>query len=126
LHAYNRRLRDGIERAEHHPPPPKSGRDPGRVSAALARLRGYRIVDLDLATASSPVGRQVGDVPWPERSTLLAITRGDRAFEPCETERLERGDRLTILVPSDAADDLVDTIAADGAAATPRSGRIGE
>jgi Trk K+ transport system NAD-binding subunit len=71
-------------------------------------------VDLDFATATPPVGRRIAEIPWPPRSTVLAIRRGGEAFEPDDTDRLERGDRLTILVPAAVADDLVDAITADG------------
>jgi CIC family chloride channel protein len=111
LRAYNARLQQGIDDARRSAPVP--GASPRRPSGALARLRGYRIVDLDLATAGPPVGRRIADVPWPRRSTVLAVRRGDDAFEPAGTEQLERGDRLTVLVPARAADDLVDTITGD-------------
>jgi len=102
LRAYNARVQQGIVRAEDQP-----DRTPGR---ALARLRGYRIVNLDLATASEPVGRRISELDWPASSTVLAIHRGERAFEPVGSERLQRGDRLTVLVPAGSADDLVDAI----------------
>jgi len=110
LRAYNTRLQQGIEQAQETPPADAPA--PRRTSAALARLRGYRIVDLDLATAKPPVGRRITDVRWPARSTVLAIRRGKEAFEPDGSDRLERGDRLTILVPAAAAEELVDTITA--------------
>ena len=113
LRAYNARLQQGIEHAQRQRPTAAGRPTPGRVSGALARLRGYRIVDLDLATAEPPVGRRITDIPWPPRSTILAIRRGDDAFQPDDTERLERGDRLTVLVPAVAADELVDTITAE-------------
>ena len=116
LRAYNTRLQQGIEKAQEKPPPTR-GPAPNRIGGALARLRGYRIVDLDLATAKPPVGRRIADIPWPARSTVLAIRRGDSAFEPSETDQLERGDRITVLVPATAADELVDTITADSESA---------
>jgi CIC family chloride channel protein len=112
LRAYNARLQQGIDRAQHATP--ARGPAPRRASGALARLRGYRIVDLDFATATPPVGRRIAEIPWPPRSTILAIRRGGEAFEPDDADRLERGDRLTVLVPAAVADDLVDAITADG------------
>jgi CBS domain-containing protein len=112
LRAYNARLQQGIDRAQQRPS--ARGSAPRRASGAFVRLRGYRIVDLDFATAEPPVGRRIADIPWPARSTILAIRRGERAFEPDDSDRLERGDRLTVLVPAAAADDLVDAITANG------------
>ena len=112
LRAYNNRLQQGIEHAERTLPPSTVPPAPGRVASTLARLRGYRIIDLQLATTEGPVGRRIADIPWPPRSTVLAIQRGEHAFEPDETERLQRGDRLTVLVPAAAADDLADAVGA--------------
>jgi CIC family chloride channel protein len=114
LRAYNSRLQQGIEQAQQERPAAATGPVPGRVGGVLARLRGYRIVDLDLATSDPPVGRRIADIPWPPRSTILAIRRGDQALQPDGSDRLERGDRLTVLVPAAGADDLVDTITANG------------
>jgi len=112
LRAYNTRLQQGVNHAQQ--PTPARGAARRRTSGALARLRGYRIVDLDLATTGAPVGRRLSDISWPPRSTVLAIRRGDDAFEPEDSDRLQRGDRLTVLVPAAAADDLVDTITSNG------------
>ena len=117
LRAYNTRLQQGIEQTQKRPPTTTRGSAPKRMGGTLARLRGYRIVDLDLATTKPPVGRRIADIRWPPRSTILAIRRGDTTFEPSPIEKLERGDRLTVLLPATAADELVDTIAADE---TPR------
>jgi CIC family chloride channel protein len=110
LRAYNARLQRGIARAQDvsistRQPAPR------RVSAMLARLRGYRIVDLEFATPQAPVGRRIAELAWPPRSTVLALRRGEEAFEPGFAELLRQGDRLTVLVPAAEADDLVDTLA---------------
>ncbi|HVC86074.1 MAG TPA: chloride channel protein [Gaiellaceae bacterium] len=110
LRAYSARLQQGIEQAQRQPAASTPRHEPGPISSTLARLRGYRIVDLELATDDPPVGRAIADLAWPPRSTILAIRRGDHAFEPKPTDRLEQGDRLTVLVPAAAADDLVDAI----------------
>lgn len=107
-------MQHGVEQAQQERPDRGHRAAPGRVGSALIRLRGYRIVDLDLATGKPPVGRQIAEIPWPPRSTVLAVRRGEHTFEPAGADRLERGDRLTVLVPAAAADDLVDTITADG------------
>src|SRR5579862_2134720 len=110
LRAYNARLQHGIEHAAATAGTTAAHAVVGRASVPAARLRGYRIVDLDLATAGHPVGVRVADLPWPRNSTVLAIRRGEGAFEPTGSDRLEQGDRLTVLVPAASADDLVDLI----------------
>ncbi len=110
LRAYNKRLQRGIGTAEDDAESPAPvGRS--RVGGILARLRGYRIVDLELARADEPVGRRVRELNLPPRSTVLALRRGNRVIERAADERLEQGDRLTVLVPSAAADELADLIA---------------
>jgi chloride channel protein, CIC family len=111
LRAYNDRLEQGMAKVE-----PSLGRRrrPGRglsrLGGALARLRGYRIVDLELGTRGEPVGRRLAQLPWPPRTTVLALRRGARTFEPDGDELLEQGDRLTVLVPSASADELAEAI----------------
>ena len=120
LRAYNARLEQGVRRAEGQSAAGGRGvAEPRRVGGVLARLRGYRIVELELATDDAPVGRRLNELEWPDRSTVLAIRRGDRAFEPTGDERLERGDRLTILVPAAVADRLVDAISSPRELAGP-------
>jgi CIC family chloride channel protein len=111
LRAYNARLQEGIKRTERGPTALPAAT--GHIESRLADLRDYRIVDLELATHDPPVGRRVADVGWPARSTVLALRRGDKAFEPAPEECLEQGDRLTVLVPAGAAEGLVDTILAN-------------
>ena len=109
LRAYNMRLQQGIEQAQHGDQAVDAAA-PGRFGNALARLRGYRVVDLELATEKPPVGRRLADIPWPTGSTVLAIRRGEHTLEPTGNELLEQGDRLTVLIPKDAADQLADVI----------------
>jgi chloride channel protein, CIC family len=111
LRAYNARLEDSLRRTAQAQAPALSPRTEQRVgSGMLARLRGYRIVGLELATAEPPVGRRLGELPWPEDTTVLAIRRCETTFAPNSDERLEEGDRLTVLVPARAADTLADAL----------------
>ncbi len=103
LRAYNARLQQGIRAARRGPEPDLSGR-------MLSRLRGYRIVDLELATGDPPVGSRLADLDLPDGSNVIALRRRDDTFEPAPGELLERGDRLTVLVPASAADDLAERI----------------
>jgi CIC family chloride channel protein len=120
LRAYNDRLEQGIRRAQASGTRPGLRLESGRVGGVLARLRGYRVVELQLTTADPPVGRRLSELPWPERSTVLAIRRGERVFQPSAEERLVRGDRLTVLAPAASADELADRISsATGDNATP-------
>jgi chloride channel protein, CIC family len=110
LRAYNARLQEGIEQAAVEPT--SRSNEPSRVESRFADLHGYRIVDLEFATEDPPVGRRISDIAWPARSKVVAVRRGENAFEPESDDRLRQGDRLTVLVPAAAATDLVDTVAA--------------
>jgi chloride channel protein, CIC family len=111
LRAYSERLERGIAHVERRttasPPPsaPVSRR-------SLARLRDYRVVDLDLTRDERAAGHRVMDIPWPSSSLLLAIRREGTSFVPTGQTRLQKGDRLAILVAAEQADALVDAIGA--------------
>ena len=112
LRAYNARLEESLPRT---PGGRASAVPPDREPSGgmLRRLRGYRIVDLELATSESPVGHRLGELPWPAETTVLAIRRSRMSFAPTDDDRLEQGDRLTVLVPAGAADSLADLLTND-------------
>jgi chloride channel protein, CIC family len=111
LRAYNARLQEGIEETTDRQT--VASKAPGRTTSELAKLQGYRVVDLELATHDPPVGRCIADISWPAHSTILALRRGDKTFEPEPDDRLHQGDRLTLLVPAAEADTLIGTVVAD-------------
>jgi CIC family chloride channel protein len=111
LRLYNARLEQSVVRAEQRGGPPRGlGLGP-----PLARLRGYRIVELDIDREPPSPSRRVVDLAWPPASLVLAIRRDSRTFEPTEQTELRRGDRLTVLVPADHADALVDAVSRQAA-----------
>jgi CIC family chloride channel protein len=95
LRAYNTRLQQGLHQG---------------VPTTTDGLRRFRVVDIEVATAEHPVGRRVCELDLPDRSSVLALRRGDETITPTGEERLERGDRLTLLVPAGAAEDIADRI----------------
>lgn len=106
LRLYNERLEQSMVRAERRSGPER----PLGFGSPLARLRGYRIVDLEIQRDDPPAGRRLLDVAWPPTSLVLAIRRDGQTFEPSERTELRRGDRLTVLVPAEHADALVDLV----------------
>ncbi len=58
----------------------------------------------------------VREVPWPPSSLLLAIKHGEEVVVPQGPTRLEKGDRLTVLVPAADADRLADILTVTRAA----------
>lgn len=106
LRLYNERLEQSMVRAERRSGPERAlGFGP-----PLARLRGYRIVDLEIQRDDAPAGRRLVDVAWPPASLVLAIRRDGQTFEPSERTDLRRGDKLTVLVPAEHAASLVDLV----------------
>ncbi len=128
LRAYNERLEQSLTQVERRatrqpaiaergprgvPPyapeaadgPPVLDGDP-----LLSRLRGYRIVDLELTGERAPVGRRVMEIAWPPSSLVVAVRRGAGTFAPNGQTELLQGDRLTVLVPARHAEGLADTI----------------
>jgi CIC family chloride channel protein len=112
LRAYNRRLEAGVEEAERGLEP--NGRRPselGLMGSAVARLRGYRVVDVELGASSTPVGRRLGELALPEGSTLLGLRRDGDTLAPTDATVLAAGDCLTLLVPAAAAAGLAEEMA---------------
>jgi len=128
LRAYNERLEQSLtqveRRATRQPAtaaqgprdvPAQAPEAPNELQAPdgdplLGRLRGYRIVDLELTGDRAPVGRRVMDIAWPPSSLVVAVRRGADTFAPNGQTALRRGDRLTVLVPARHAEGLADTI----------------
>jgi len=121
LRAYNARLEQSLGAAERQGIPvmrATAASEPGAgttgsadgEASLLGRLRDYRIVDLELTQDHAPVRRRLKDVAWPPSTLVVAIRRGADAFTPNGLTMLQRGDRLTVLVPARFADTLSDVI----------------
>ncbi|MGB7795745.1 MAG: chloride channel protein [Pseudonocardiaceae bacterium] len=118
LAAYNTRLQRGVRQAQTPagtavlaPPPavPASGSiPPPQAQHSVTRLQDYRLVDLELIDDSPPVGQPVAQVPWPPSSLLIGIRRDGAPFTASDDTRLERGDRLTLLVPAEHTDQVTE------------------
>jgi hypothetical protein len=76
----------------------------------LDRLQGYRIIDLEIARNRPPVGQQLAHIRWPPTSLVIAVRRDGATFVPNGKTNLAAGDRLTVLVPAEHADDLADSL----------------
>jgi CIC family chloride channel protein len=78
--------------------------------AGLDWVRDFRIVDLELTGDAALVGRPVGELPWPTLAVPIAIRRSGTRVPPTAATVLEAGDRITVLVARDQADDLTDRL----------------
>ncbi|PZS37839.1 MAG: hypothetical protein DLM62_17000 [Pseudonocardiales bacterium] len=110
LAAYNTRLQRAVRQAETAPAASSSGApNPSpAVQPSVTRLQGYRLVDLELVDNGPPVGQPVAQVPWPPSSLLIGIRRNGAPLTPTDDTRLEQGDRLTLLVPAEHADQVTE------------------
>lgn len=91
-------------------PPPGPAVRPPTVHRSLARLQGYRIVEVELARKGPPVGLPVAEVNVPPRSLVIAIRRKGRPLSATPETRLQQGDRVSFLVPAEHADGVAETI----------------
>jgi CIC family chloride channel protein len=110
LRAYNQRLEAGIRQAERLRSTARPQPEIGRVGTAIARLRGYRVVELELGGGSVPVGSRLDELRLPESSSVLGLQRNGESVQPRGATVLQPGDRLTLLVPATEADGIVDRL----------------
>jgi CIC family chloride channel protein len=80
----------------------------------LSHLHGYRIVDLEIGHQQALASHCLADVAWPAHSLVIAVRREGSTFVPQGSTRLSAGDRLTVLVPAEHADTLVDLVLREG------------
>jgi CIC family chloride channel protein len=113
LRAYNARLEAGIRQAERVRPVPRPQPEIGRVSSALARLRGYRVLELELGGGSAPVGSRLDALGLPKGSSVLGLRRGGESIRTAGSTVVRAGDRLTLLVPAADADGIVDRLVSE-------------
>ncbi|HKX18946.1 MAG TPA: chloride channel protein [bacterium] len=110
LRAYNERLESGVAQVEQR----RQAVAPAAGTAPRpAILRGYRVIDLQLTRDQAPAGQRVRDIPWPPAALLLAIRRDGTSVVPTGDTRLQKGDRLAILVPAEDAETIVDAVGMD-------------
>ena len=119
LIAYNARLERSVARAESFSVGEASVAHASSGASGLQDLKDFRIVDIELSGDTPPVGQRVADISWPPRSLVIAVRRDGHVDVPTGETRLEHGDRLTVLVPSDAAEGLADRISSS----PPEGGR---
>ncbi len=110
LRAYNQRLEAGIRDAERRRAQQRQRPEVGLVGSAIARLRGYRIVEVELGGSSAPVGARLGELALPDGATVLGLRRNGEAIATSDGTVLGAGDRLTLLVPAHDADDVAEVI----------------
>jgi CIC family chloride channel protein len=120
LAAYNTRLHQGVTQAEatgessraqpspRRPTPLPTADARDAPAGSLTRLQGYRVVDLSLVDDSPPVGQRVGQVAWPPSSLLIGLRRHNGVVTATDDTQLAQGDRLTLLVPAEHADQIIE------------------
>ena len=111
-------LPDVSTRDQPRASPASTGAAPDGTHTLLQQLHGYRIVELDIGRNQPLAGLHLAEVVWPPGSLVIALGRGDTTFVPHGSTAIRAGDRLTVLVPADLADSLVD-VAPRGEARTP-------
>jgi CIC family chloride channel protein len=88
----------------------RDGQPEQDVHPLLARLRGYRIIDLELTRDQPPAQQRVMDVRWPPSSLVIAVRRNRETFAPNGQTVLRKGDRMTVLVPAEHTAALADMV----------------
>ena len=68
------------------------------------------LVELTLPEESALAGTQVGDVEWPEDTSLVTIIRGTRVLTPTRDDSLEPGDELLFVAAQAREEQLEDLL----------------
>jgi trk system potassium uptake protein TrkA len=68
------------------------------------------LVELTLPEESALAGTQVGDVEWPEDTSLVTIIRGTRVLTPSREDSLEAGDELLFVAAQAREEQLEDLL----------------
>ena len=72
------------------------------------------LVELTLPPESALAGTQVGDVEWPEDTSLVTIIRGTRVLTPTPDDSLEAGDELLFVAAQAREEQLEDLLSVAG------------
>jgi trk system potassium uptake protein TrkA len=68
------------------------------------------LVELTLPEESALAGTQVGQVRWPEDTSLVTIIRGNRVLAPSPEDSLEAGDELLFVAAQAREEQLEDLL----------------
>jgi trk system potassium uptake protein TrkA len=68
------------------------------------------LVELTLPEESALAGTTVGDVEWPEDTSLVTIIRGTRVLTPSREDSLEAGDELLFVAAQAREEQLEDLL----------------
>jgi chloride channel protein, CIC family len=62
-------------------------------------LPGYELLELRVRSDSPALGRQIGEIQWPEGSAVVALTHGREVHAAAPELRLHAGERVLVLAP---------------------------
>ncbi len=85
---------------------PGTERPRGLADRGAARRRGAEIVEYPVSPIDGVVGRQVANLGLPPHATVDVIVRGGEAIPAEGSVRIKAGDRVHLLVRSEAARDV--------------------
>jgi chloride channel protein, CIC family len=89
--------------------------DRAAATAGPSWLRDFRIVDLELSSDRGHlVGSRLADLRWPALALPILVRREGLPFTPSEDTVLQGGDRVSVLVERELADDLAERLAPSG------------
>ncbi|MFI0938056.1 potassium channel family protein [Streptomyces sp. NPDC021020] len=72
------------------------------------------LVELTLPEEAALVGTRVGDVEWPQDTSLVTIIRGNRVLTPSKDDALEAGDELLFVAAPHREEQLEDLLSVQG------------
>ena len=94
LESTDQEIRDGAAATEA-----AAGSPPATGPAPTRPLPGYELLELRVNPDSPALGRQLGEIPWPSGSAVVALTHGREVHAAAPELRLHPGERVLVLAP---------------------------
>jgi CIC family chloride channel protein len=63
-------------------------------------VSGYNVIEIAIEPGTAANDRQISEIPWPERSHVVATTHGREILPAYDTTTLRAGERVILLTPS--------------------------
>ncbi len=76
-----------------------------QIHVPTTPLYGYEILEITISPQATACGRRLGEMHWPEGSSVLAASEGHKLIAPRADVELRPGERIVLLAPAATSPD---------------------